>query len=500
MHILIGGFQHETNTFAPSRADWPAFNRGDGFPAYARGAEMLARMEPLNFGIGGFMAVAREIGWQVVPSVWAGATPSAHVTDDAFERIASELLEDARQALARGQLDAVFLDLHGAAVTERFEDAEGELLARLRALIGPDRPIVTTLDLHANVSPRMLELADAMVAYRTYPHTDMAATGRLAAQALQRRIARGTREPMHARRIPFLLSLNVQSTMTEPAASVYRQLLELDGARGTLLSFAMGFPAADIEHCGPVVWGYGDQAEAAVQALHAYAVAVRSQWRLDLLPPAEAVARALALAEGARRPVVIADTQDNPGAGGNSNTTGLLHALLAAGAGRLHPRQVALGLMYDPDAARAAHAAGVGARLYLSVGRTEPTWGGGFSDAPVQGEFTVLALSDGRVVGAGPVLGGTPVHLGASACLAIDGVRVVVVSGKCQMMDRELFRFAGVEPESMKILVVKSSVHFRADFTPIAEDILVARAPGPVAADPADFPWRRLPASIDRRP
>ena len=500
MHVLAAGFQHETNTFAPTRADWGAFTRGDSFPAYARGTQMVERMAPLNFGAGGFMALAAEQGWQIIPSSWAGASASAHVTDDSFERIAGEILDDAAAALAQGRLDAVFLDLHGAAVTESLDDAEGELLQRLRALIGPDRPIVATLDLHANVTPAMLACADAMVAYRTYPHTDMAATGRLAGEALRRRLAHGGRELLQARRIPFLLPLHAQSTMMDPAGAIYRSLLELDRAHGTLTSFAMGFPAADIEHCGPVLWSHGDAAEAAVQALYEQVVASRPQWGIPLYTPAEAVERALQTAADAGKPVVIADTQDNPGAGGDSNTTGLLHALRAAGAGRRHPREVALGLLYDPAAAQAAHAAGAGARVHLSLGRSVPTWGAGRSDAPLEGAFIVRSLHDGQVLGKGPVLGGTSIFVGPSACLEIDGILMVVASGKCQMMDRELFRFAGIEPERMKILVAKSSTHFRADFTPIASQILVAKSPGPMAADPAELPWRKLPKHMDRRP
>ena len=154
MRILIAGFQHETNTFAPSRADWAAFNRGDGFPAYQRGPAMLETLQDVNIPIAGFARAARERGWAVIPSGWAGASPSAHVTRDAFERISADLLADLRAALAAG-LDAVYLDLHGAAVAEHADDAEGELLARVRALIGPDRPLVASLDLHGNITARM---------------------------------------------------------------------------------------------------------------------------------------------------------------------------------------------------------------------------------------------------------------------------------------------------------------------------------------------------------
>ncbi|MDM0020249.1 M81 family metallopeptidase [Variovorax saccharolyticus] len=500
MNIFIAGFQHETNTFAPSKADWAAFQLGESFPPYREGPEVIEAYGGQNIPIGGFIDSARERGWGLIASAWAGATPSAHVTEDAFERIAGVIARDLSQAHAQGSVDAVFLDLHGAAVGEHLEDLEGELLGRLRAIVGQAVPIVATLDLHANVSRRMLHEADALVAYRTYPHVDSADTGRLAAELLARRIARGVRESLQVRRLAFLLPLNVQCTMVEPAASVYQLLRDLDAQHGTVLSFATGFPAADIAECGPVVWGYGDAADVAVQALFARIDSPRAQWRLDVLPPREAVAAALTIAEGADRPVVIADTQDNPGAGSNSNTTGMLRALLAEGAGERHPGRVALGLLFDPAAAAAAHAAGLGARIEISLGTEVATWAGQRSDPPVRGVFTVRALSDGDLLLKGPMSWGSVVSVGPSACLEIDGVLVAVASGKSQMLDRELFRFVGIEPESMKLLVAKSSVHFRADFAPIASRILVAKAAGPMAADPADLPWTRLPATMALRP
>lgn len=500
MKIFIAGFQHETNTFAPSKADWAAFNRGDCFPAFTRGRPMADAFAGRNLAIGGFIDAAHEHGWALFPSVWAAASPSAHVTEDAFERIAGAIVDDLKEVLGQGGVDAVYLDLHGAAVAEHLDDPEGALLIRIRTLIGPRVPIVASLDLHANVTPCMLEQADAMVAYRTYPHIDMAATGRLAARLLQRRVARGAREELHARRLPFLLPLNVLSTTLEPAASVYRLLADLDARHDVVLSFAGGFPAADIPECGPVVWGYGAAAEAAVEALFERIAEPRAQWRLELMAPRDAVARALSRAATATQPVVIADTQDNPGAGADSNTTGMLHALLAEGAGLRYPRQVALGVLFDPDAAAAAHAAGVGAQLALALGKSVPLWSGQCSDEPVAGVFTVRALSDGQVTMLGPMLHGTVLALGPSACLEIDGVLVVVASGKSQLLDRELFRYVGIDPERMKVLVNKSSVHFRADFTSIASEILVAKAPGPMAADPADLPWTKISPRTALRP
>jgi microcystin degradation protein MlrC len=499
--ILIAGYQHETNTFAPSRADWAAFTRGDSFPAYVRGPELLATLAGINLPVAGFIDAARSRGWQLLPSAWAGAIPSSYVTEDAFERIAGAIAADVDAACSdgRGGLDGIYLDLHGAAVAEHADDSEGELLGRLRARVGPGLPIVASLDLHANVTQRMLREADALVAYRSYPHVDMADTGVLAAELLARRLRAGQREPLAARRLPFLIPLNAQSTWMQPAQGLYDQLRDIDRECGTVLSFCMGFPAADFEECAPMVWGHGEAAERAVQRLYE-AVAEPTQWRSDHLPAREAVARALALAAGAARPVVIADTQDNPGAGGDSNTTGLLHALLQQGAGRQFPGQVALGLMFDPAAAAAAHAAGVGATIDLALGTAVPTFTGALSDPPVPGRYKVLALADGRCTLTGPMMTGVSVRLGPSACLEIDGIRVAVVSGKKQLLDRELLRMVGVHTEQMRLVVVKSSNHFRADFTPHASHVLVAQAAGPMAADPADLPWTKLPATTRRRP
>ena len=198
--------------------------------------------------------------------------------------------------------------------------------------------------------------------------------------------------------------------------------------------------------------------------------------------------------------MVIADTQDNPGAGGDSNTTGMLHALLQLEAGARFPQQVALGAMADPRTAAQAHAAGVGARIEVTLGESVPTWGGQVSDVPVKASAVVRRLSDGHVTLKGPMGMGGTVTLGPSACLDIQGVLVVVTTLKTQMLDREMFRFVGIDPEQMKVLVNKSSVHFRADFTPIASHILVAKAAGPMAVDPADLPWTRLPATMALHP
>jgi microcystin degradation protein MlrC len=504
MNIFIAGFQHETNTFAPSLADWAAFQSGSTFPAVNHGAAMVEKFKGVNIPIGGFIRHAYSKGWTLTPSLWAGATPSSYVTEDAFEQIATRICNDLQAAWDKASqgdapVSAVYLDLHGAAVAQHVDDTEGELLARVRAIVGADTPIVASLDLHANVTAQMLALADGLVSYRTYPHIDMGNTGTLAAKLLERRMALRRKEALYWRRLPFLIPLNAQSTWLEPAKSQYESLIADDKKFGTIGSFCMGFPAADIAECGAVVWSYGKRAFEATDLLYQRANQPKI-WEVALPEADAAVEQALALAEQSSKPIIIADTQDNPGAGGDSNTTGMLHALLSADTGKRYPLQVALGLMFDPVAAKAAHSAvqaqGLGSEvaLPLGLGLSVPTWGGQVSDSPVMGKFIVRAISDGHITLTGPMMTNATFHLGPTACLEIEGVLVVVVSAKKQMLDRGLFQIVGIEPSEMKILVVKSSNHFRADFTPLVADpshIIYGKAAGPMAADPADLPWKK---------
>ncbi|MGF6645047.1 microcystin degradation protein MlrC [Paraburkholderia sp. GAS82] len=487
--ILIAGFQHETNTFAPSPATYESFVRGEGHPPMARGDAVLA-IRDVNLPIGGFIQASERQGHTLLPVIWTAASPSAQVTEDAYERIVGEIVA----AAGEGGFDAIYLDLHGAMVAQHVDDGEGELLARIRAKVGPSVPVVASLDLHANVTERMLASADALVAYRTYPHVDMADTGARAERLLVRLL--DERKPLAraARRLPFLIPINGMCTMLEPARSMYEALGTLEQGPVVSLSFAPGFPAADFPECGPVIWGYGEEASAvrdAVDSLYDTMLRNEAQWAVPFLSPDAAVAEAIRLSATAQKPVVIADTQDNPGAGADSNTTGMLRALLDNGA-----QDAALGLIWDPEAAAQAHAAGVGATLELALGGRSGTPG----DAPFIGTFEVVALSDGRCRYDGPMMHGMQVELGPVACLKIGGVRIAVSSTKAQMLDRNLYRVAGIEPEQMKILVNKSSVHFRADFQPIAHTVLVAKAPGPMTADPADLPWKRLARGIRIRP
>ncbi|MCX4967208.1 M81 family metallopeptidase [Streptomyces sp. NBC_00654] len=478
MRIMVAGFQHETNTFSATPATYDSFVNGEGFPALRRG-EALHELANVNIAMGGFLSATRAYDWDIVPVIWAAACPSGRVARDAYERITGEIL-DAAQAI---RPDAIYLDLHGAMAAEHHDDGEGELLGRLRAVVGNDVPIVVSLDLHANVTERMMSTVDAAVGLRTYPHVDMAETGSRAA-ALLRRLCAGERLHLRWRRIPFLIPVNSGCTDMGPARDIYRSLGRGEGD-GTILSFAAGFPATDFPECGPVVWGYGSDVDALrgrLDTLYEDIVRREADWQVSLLPPAVAVAEANRMADDATRPVVIADTQDNPGAGGDARSTGMLRTLAEARVSAV------LAAVWDPAAAAAAHAAGTGRAIGITLGGYPGIPGA----EPFEGMFVVEHLSDGRCRFEGPMMHGTEIDSGPSACLRIDDVRVGVTSRKVQLIDRSQLHMLGIRPERERIIVVKSSVHFRADFEPHAEAVLVAGAPGPIPANPADLPWRHL--------
>jgi microcystin degradation protein MlrC len=489
--IAVGGFLHETNTFAPTKATFDDFVHGGGWPAMAMGADVLKTMRNINVGLAGFVEAAEALGWEMVPTISCGASPSAHVTADAFERIVKVMVEGIRAA---GPLDGVYLDLHGAMVTEHLDDGEGELLARVREIIGSDLPLVVSLDLHANVTPEMVAQADALIAYRTYPHVDMADTGRAAAKHLALLLGSRQKFAKAFRQLPFLIPISWQCTSDQPTRGIYQRLAALESGAVPTLSFAPGFPAADFAHCGPSVFAYGRtqaDADAAADSIAALIESHEDDFDGRIYTPDEGVRHAMELATRANKPIIIADTQDNPGAGGDSDTTGMLRALV-----RNNASKAAIGVIYDPASAKAAHAAGVGATVTLALGGRSGISG----DAPYKETFTVENLSDGKFVAPGPYYGGRDMDMGPSAALRIGDVRVVVSSHKAQLADQSMYRYVGIEPTEQAILVNKSSVHFRADFEPIAEKLLICAAPGAMPADTAALPWTRLRPGIRIRP
>jgi microcystin degradation protein MlrC len=482
--IAVGGFQHETNTFAPLEATLADFELADAWPGLISGADLFDAVKGINLPAAGFIDEARSLSHDLVPLLWCSAQPSAHVTRDAFETIVSNLL--ARLSQARS-LDAVYLDLHGAMVARHIDDADGEVLARVRALIGPDVLLIASLDFHANVSERMVEQADGLVSFRSYPHVDMTETGVRAAALLHDLLKERAREKWHGA-LPFLMPLTTQCTLIEPLRSLMEQARALERAPVMSLCLTPGFPASDVPECGPAVFGYGRDADALARAARELFGTTRErehEFALDLIDVAQAtrLAREADIPHG--RPLILADTQDNPGAGGNADTMSLLKALVFA-----EVEGVLAGVIWDAQCAARAHEAGLGASIELALGARS-----GFpGETPLVARFTVERLGDGRFTGTGPFYRGGRFELGPMALLRTGRARIVVASRKQQAADAAMFRHVGAEPSDARVLVLKSSVHFRADFGDLASRIVIVAAPGPNLADPSLLPFTRLPS------
>ncbi len=481
--IAFGGFQHETNTFAPHKTDLRDFEMGGAYPPLTRGEALFDAVAGMNLPIAGFIEDARAAGHQLVPLSWSMAVPAAAVTDKAYETITGWLLADLAGA---GALDAVYLDLHGAMVAERFEDGEGELLRRVREIVGPDMPVVVSLDLHANMTPAMIEHASALIAFRTYPHVDRADTGRRCARHLHGLLS-GNGAPFKAfRQIPYIIPLAWQCTLVEPAVTIFKTLESLEDGDAQNLSFTPGFPLADIHDCGPAVFGYGRTQAAADRAVAALAEEVEgreSAFAGTLHAPDDAVARAMKRTGAGTGPVIIADTQDNPGAGGTEDTIGILESLV-----RQDAQGALVVFIHDAEATAQAHAAGEGTEIEAALGAKSGLPG----EAPLRGTYQVEKLGDGQFVGTGPMFKGLRYQLGPMALLRTGGVRVIVSSKRAQAADQSIIRHLGLEAAEQKIIALKSSVHFRADFSDLASEILIVESPGLNIADTLKLPYKHL--------
>ncbi len=396
---------------------------------------------------------------------------------------------DLIHALREAPIDGVYLDLHGAAVSVSFPDAEGELLRRIRNILG-SVPLTISLDPHANLTREMVEACDAISPFRTYPHVDMKDAGGRAMHLLLRRIEVGAYAKAY-RQLDFWMPITTQCTLVPPMQKVLEQRSMIAAQHGIVeLAWCFGFPYADFPGCGAAFAAYASTQQAADLAADAFLVDLRGRerdFRLDISSAKSAVEEAIRGATGG--PVIIADTQDNPGGGGHGDTTGLLAELIAQDA-----KGAVVCLINDAESAAACHATSEGGSVRLSLG--------GKSDGvPVVVDAVVRKLTDGRFTLTGPMGAGNPANLGPVALIEIPpGIRVMVVSRKMQALDQEILRHVGIEPKNCPIIVLKSSVHFRADFEPIAGRVIVAAAPGPVAADPAMLPFRHLRPELRIRP
>lgn len=468
--VLTSMVMHETNTFSVRLTPIESFEasvltHGNGVAAHYKGTRT---------GLGAAFDSAERLGWALRHPIAASATPSGLVTRPAFEAILKPILD------AAPGCDGALLYLHGAMVLEDEEDGEGELLERLRAIMG-DRPIIAVLDLHANATQRMASFANSLISYRTYPHIDGYERMTQGADLLDRAM-RGEIKPR------CVLAQNAQlegldhgRTAGVPADSpMLKALAEADkteaAGEALVVSLQAGFSMSDIRDIGPsvavTVDAKADGALASGQKIaQRFADLIWETRDYDsvmrqLLTAPQAVARAKALEATPGGPVVIADYADNPGGGGYMDSTNLLKAMLDADL-----KEAAFHAIYDPAAVAAGWAAGPGKEITIALGgATDPNRGGG----PLTLTGRVTAMTDGAFVARGPMGGGVRYTHGPSMTFRVGGIDIVVVSNTTQSKELEQFTTMGIEPRAMKTLAVKSMQHFRAAFAPIAREILVA--------------------------
>jgi microcystin degradation protein MlrC len=463
--ILIGGIAHETNVFSRVSTDFDQFRRRVAIT----GREMIAGFSGTRTVVGGFLDGLALFNATPLPLIYASATPGGIVTRAAYAALRQLLLDGIRSA---GAADGVLLALHGAMVTEDAPDAEADLLRAVRTLVGPRVPIVATLDSHANLSPAMVAAADALVAYTTYPHIDTYERGFEASEILVRLLTPGVRATAALVRPPMLVPLPPQCTAEDTPMRALMAVARHERSRAGVLNVSVtgGFPYSDVREAGlrVLVTTVNDEplARQIADRIAAMAWQRRTAFGATLTPIPDAIN---SIRRATRFPLVLSDSGDNPGAGAPCDGTTLLAALREAG---MH--DIALGIICDPGTVAQASAAGTGAEISVRLGgKTDDRHG-----VPLVAAARVVRITDGVFTNTGPMGTGGRTRMGTTVLLDLGGLSVIVTEQRVQALDLSLFRSVGIEPTTLRAVVVKSSVHFRAAFAPIAAEIIDVDTPG----------------------
>lgn len=480
MRIAVAGFSHESNSFSSQPTTLADFGV---HPA----DQLVAHYQDTFSEIAGYIAGAREHGFELVPLFSAGATPAGPLTRQAYEELAGRLLAGLQAA---GPLDGVLLALHGAMVAEHFPHADAETVRRVRAHFGPTFPIVVTHDYHANVPPSLVEDATALIIYKTNPHIDQRERG-LQAAGLIARTVRGEVRPLSALVKPELLfNIYHHNTSRPPMQPLMQAAIELEKQPGILAcSIAAGYQYADVPHMGPaiVVVADGDQALAQreAQRLGELMWARREELKTRVPQPAEAVATAMASEEF---PVTLLDFGDNIGGGSTGDSTFLLAELLRQGA------QGWVVTLWDPEAAQQCNQAGIGAKVALKVGGKTDTQHG----PPLSVYGRVRTLHEGtyeereRRHG-----GGRHFNQGLSAVVEVGGEGrkglLVLNSERSSPNSIHQITCVGIQPQHQRILVAKGAVAPRAAYEPVSARLIEVDTPGATAIGrpPAEYKLAR---------
>lgn len=478
MRVAIGGFMHESNTFAPLPTDLQRFR--DASLTY--GDAVIPVWQEAHHEVGGFIEGAAKFGYEAVPVAMAWATPAGPVTDEFFDHFTDALVTGFKLARAEG----VLLALHGAMVTPKYPDADAETLRRVRAALGPNVPLAVSLDFHGNVSPQMAETANILVGYQTYPHIDQRQRGLLAAQLLTRAVRGEVRPVCHVAKPPMLLNLLGQDTAREPMAGLMRQCRDMERQPGILsVSLMTGFPYADVPEMGAsvivVADGNRSHAKVAADEIAAAMWEVREQLNVISPEPDEAVRKALACT---KLPALLIDLGDNIGGGSAGDGTVLLAELL---------KQKATGFVvpiFAPVAVEQAKAAGVGGTVEVTVGGST----GALHGPPVRVRGLVRSLHDGKWVEAEARHGGRRQNdQGHTAVLDLaDGNLLVLNTYRTPPFSLGQLTSLGIDPKAAKAIVVKAAVAYKAAYALVGGTIIEVDTPGLTAINAARFEYKRI--------
>jgi len=486
MKLVIAQMKHETNTFSPVPTPLGRFATAAAVPP--EGAAAVAAYRGTGSAIAAFIDLAEAAGAEYTVPIAAAAWPSGPVDDAAFEHIAGRICA----AVAQG-CDGVLLDLHGAMVTQSFDDGEGELLRRIRA-IAPTVPIGVALDMHTNLYDAMGAHSTVIAGYQTYPHVDVYETGQRAGRALLALLQQRARPAMAWGRQPMLPHVMRQGSDDSPNKELQARCRAMEAEGALCASVFVGFPNADIEYAGlsAVVVTDNDPALARrwCDELLEMAWSARAQFVYQVEPLAESMARAKALADAkpaGSGPVVLLDHSDNCASGGTMDTMTVLGAMLDA---RLD--QAAAFAIFDPAAVQQMARAGIGAEVTLSLGGKLDMPSIGLTGQPRTVTGRVKLLCDGRYRNRGPMSQGELNDMGATAVLDTGGVQVIVISNHVEPNDLAALTAVGIAPDRLKYLMLKSRIHWRAGLRHLAHAVVECAGTGVCTSDYAALAFKQV--------
>lgn len=481
--VGIAFFYHESHSFSPMKTEIEQF-RNEG---YFIGNEIYDAYLGTKTEVSGFLDVLKqEKDVEIVPLICAAAIPSGVVSTEAYSIIENQMLESIKQA---GRLDGLLLALHGAMVVEDIFDPEEHLLGNIRKLIGPNVPIATTLDMHANLSEKMIHHTPLHFGFKTYPHVDMYDQGVRASKALMKQLKEGVTYYASFEKLPMMPpSINMR-TAEGPMHKMIERAKQAEEDEGVYnVSVFGGFPYSDIPIAGAsilVVSLAPQKGKEVAKKMASLFWSLREEFIIHLPSVKEGLDLALSIEDV--KPVVLADISDNPLSCGSGDTTELLREMV-----KLNIPDTLFGGLYDPESIEACRKAGAGKKVWLSLGgKVSPQFG-----EPVQVEATVVAISDGIFHNSGPFNQHLKVDLKGAAHIRVGRMDILLIGRPMSANDPEMFRHIGLEPSTKKILALKAKNHFRAAFEPLVGGIIYVDAPGVASNRLTTFTYRYIPRPI----